>query len=412
MESSLLYARVGEIESRLIALRREFHSFPEIGFGEYQTSRKIVEWLSSDGEMELSTGIAGTGVVALIRGVEPGPTIGLRVDIDALPVQDEKKCEYASKNPGLCHACGHDVHTSIGLGVAKVVSAMRKGMKGNVKIIFQPSEESPLIKQTQRPDPYSEFSVGRHAADLVIEAGVLENPRIDRLLGIHCWPSLNVGDIGYQYGAAMAAAGNFHFAVLGKGGHAARPHETIDAMTIAAQVILALQTVASRRVDPGCPFVLTIATIKGGTKRFNIADRIDLTGTVRCLDESLLRDDIPRYMEKIIKGVCEGNGGEYIFEYSQTCAAVVNDDAVVRDSVKALRGVAGVNAVELKDAPMTAEDFSSYSKKVPSLYLKLGTSGEDKSTRYPLHNPLFDVDERCIKTGVLGIATIALEYLK
>ena len=412
MEDNLLYTLVDELESRLIALRREFHSFPEIGFGEHQTSRKIVEWLSSDRDVELSQGVAGTGVVALIRGARPGPTIGLRVDIDALPVRDEKKCEYASKNPGLCHACGHDVHTSIGLGVARVVSLMRKDMGGNVKIIFQPSEESPLIPQTQGSDPYKEFSVGKHAADLVIEAGALENPRIDRLLGVHCWPSLNVGDIGYQYGAAMAAAGNFHFAVLGKGGHAARPHETIDAMPIAAQAILALQTVASRRVDPGCPFVLTIATVKGGTKRFNVADRIDFTGTVRCLDESLLRDDIPRYMEKIIKGVCEGNGGEYIFEYSQTCAAVVNDDTVVRDSAKALRKLVGVNAVELKDAPMTAEDFSSYSQKVPSLYLKLGTSGEGKGTRYPLHNPLFDVDERCIKTGVLGIAAIALDYLR
>jgi amidohydrolase len=412
MENNLLYLKVDEVKSQLVAIRREFHSFPELGFKEHLTSRKIVNWLSSINDIEISTGVAGTGVVALIKGAETGPTIGLRVDIDALPIQDAKKTDYASKNQGLCHACGHDVHTTIGLGVAKIISGMKKELKGNIKIIFQPSEESPLKDDTQNSDPYTEFSVGKHAADLVIEAGVLENPPIDRLLGIHCWPSLKVGEIGYQFGAAMAAAANFHFTIKGKGGHAARPHEAIDAMTITAQVILALQTLVSRRVDPSCPFVLTLATIKGGTRRFNIADRIDLTGTARCFDENLLRNEIPRYMENIIKGISEGNEGEYVFEYGQPGSPVINDDVVVRDTVKSLRNIVGVNVVELKDAPMTAEDFSSYSKKVPSLYIKLGTAGDDKSTQYPLHNPLFDVDERCVGIGVLSIVKIILDYLK
>jgi len=411
VESRLLYEKVDAIESQLIARRRELHARPEEGFKEFETSRLIVDWLRVSSDIEITSGVAGTGVIALIRGAKAGPTIGLRVDIDALAAQDEKRVEYASRNAGLCHACGHDVHTVIGLGVARVLAGMRAELKGNVKVIFQPSEESPRMDTTRDADPYREFTVGRHGADLVIEAGALQDPPVDRLLGVHCWPSLPVGQIGYEYGPAMAAAGNFHIVIRGRGGHAARPHQSIDAMPIAAQVILALQTLASRRIDPKCPFVLTIATIKGGTKRFSIADRIDMLGTARGFDEDLLREEVPRRMERLIKGICEGNEGDYEFEYSQSCPPVLNDDRVVRESVASLESIAGLRVVELDDAPMTADDFALYARAVPSLYLKLGTAGNEGDTQHPLHSPLFDVDERCIKIGVGGIGKIMLDFL-
>lgn len=410
MDINLILKEVSDIEQELIETRRDLHKHPEQGFLEFRTSKKISEWLEESG-IETRKGIVGTGVVGIIRGQEEGPTIGLRVDIDALNTQDKKAVEYASTNPGLCHACGHDVHTTVGLGVAKVLSRLRKHIKGNVKLIFQASEELPRKVEGQVFDPYTEYPVGKRGADLAVEAGVLENPTVDRLIGVHCWPSLEVGKIGYQYGPAMAGTGNFHIAILGKTGHAATPHKTVDAITIAAQVVMALQTVISRKMDPSYQLVLTIGTIKGGIRRSVITDRVDMTGTVRGFNPELMATEIPMHMENLIKGIAEGNGGSYIFEYGLDQPPVVNDDEVVTDTAKSLRKILGDNAVELHDAPMTGEDFSFMSRLVPSVYLKLGTHNDDQKTCYPLHNPNFDVDEKAIACGVKGIVQTMFDYL-
>ena len=404
--------KINAIEDYLIRLRRGIHACPEPGFKELQTAKTIVNWLKTCDDVEIATDVAGTGVVALVRGAHPGATIGLRVDIDALELQDEKQVPYASQNPGICHACGHDVHTAIGLGVVKVLSQLKAKLCGNVKVIFQPSEESPLMeKQAQDIDSFSEFATGKAAAQMVIEEGVLENPKVDRMLGIHCWPSLPVGTIGYQYGVAMASAANFHIAIHGKGAHAAKPNEALDPLPTVAQLILALQTLASRRVDPNEPFVLTVATVKGGSKRYTISSRVDLTGTVRASNEDAINHEIRRHMETMIKGICEGNENEYTFEYSDAFAPVINDADVVTDAIAALQGLDGIHTTELKDVALTVDDFACYSQLVPSFYIKLGTAGQDESTRYPLHSSLFNVDERCIKIGVLGLVKIVLDYL-
>jgi amidohydrolase len=411
MDTKIIRKEINDIEEELIKIRRDFHAHPEKGFEEYRTSKIVAEWLKNCG-IQTKTGVVGTGVVGLIEGKCPGPTIGIRVDIDGLSGPDKKEVEYASTVPGVSHACGHDVHTTIGMGAAKVISRLKDQFNGNVKLIFQASEELPKKVEGQVFDVYTEYPVGKRGGDLAIEEGVLEGPKVDRLLGIHCWPSLEAGKIGYQYGPAMAGTGNFHIAVLGKGGHAATPHKTVDPMPVTAEVIMALQTVISRKVDPTYPLVLTIGTIKGGTRRSVITDRIDLTGTVRGFDTDVLGKEVPMHMESLIKGICEGNGGSYIFEYGVDEPPVVNDDTVVRDTAISLKRVLGDNAVELKDAPMTAEDFSFMARVVPSIYMKLGTCNGSENTCYPLHNPKFDVDESCIACGVTGIVHTVFDFLE
>lgn len=402
MDLVQLKERLQEIEHELIQIRRDLHAHPERGFEEYRTSQIIVKWLEDCGVM-FRAGIAGTGVVGIIEGVNPGPTLGVRVDIDAVLVADKKEVPYASTVPGLAHACGHDVHTVIGLGLAKVLSERRDQLSGKVKLIFQASEELPRRASEHTYDVFTEPPVGIRGATLAIQEGVLENPKVDKLIGIHCWPGLRAGQIGYQYGATMAGTGNFHLAILGKGGHAATPHKTVDPMPIAGQIICALQTVVSRKVDPSYPLVLTIGTIKGGTRRSVITDRIDLTGTVRALDPVLLEQVVPEIMERLIKGIVEGNGASYVFEYGVDQPPVVNDDGLVRAAAASLKKTLGENAIELKEAPMTAEDFSFMARLVPAVYLKLGTSNQDERTHYPLHSPRFDVDESCIRWGILAI---------
>ena len=411
MNPDLIRRKVGELEAELIDLRRDLHRHPEKGFEEYRTSSIITKWLNGCAD-SVRDGVVGTGVVGVIEGKGPGPTAGLRVDIDALIIPDHKDVAYASRVPELCHACGHDVHTTIGLGVARTVSALRKEFRGALKIIFQPSEELPKPLAGQALDVYTEYPVGKRGADLAIEEGVLENPTVNRLLGIHCWPSLRAGRIGYQYGPAMAGTGNFHIAVLGKGGHAATPHKTVDPMPIMAEVILALQTVISRKTDPGYPLVLTIGTIKGGRRRSVITDRIDITGTVRGLDTNILEKEVPQYIERMVKGITEAHGADYICEYGVDEPPVINDREVVKETALSLRKILGDNAVELQEASMTAEDFSFMSRLIPSIYLKLGTSGDDERTRFPLHNPKFDVDESCIACGVSGITQVVVDFLE
>jgi len=411
VDSDLIRRKVAELEGELIRIRRDLHRHPELGFEEHRTASVIAKWLNHC-DVRVREGVVGTGVVGVIEGGRPGRTIGVRVDIDALNISDNKDVAYASSIPELCHACGHDVHTTIGLGVAKIVAELRSEFAGAVKLIFQPAEEVPKPLPGKERDVYTEYPKGQRAADLAIKEGVLEDPRLDRLLGIHCWPSLKAGQIGYEYGPAMAGNGNFHIAVLGRGGHAATPHRTIDPMPIMAEVILALQTIISRKTEPGSRLVVTIGTIHGGRRRSIISDRVDITGTVRGLDTTVLEKEVSHYIERMVKGITEAHGAGYICEYGLDIPPVINDDDVVRDTSISLRKILGNDAVELKEAPMTAEDFSYMARLVPSIYMKLGTANENESTRFPLHNPNFDVDEACIACGVRGILQVIFDFLE
>lgn len=413
MDLVRLKAEVEAGREELIALRRTLHANPELGFNEFETAKIIVDTLRGFGCDDIREGVAGTGVLATIRGGQPGQIVMFRADIDAVPnCQDLKEVPYKSKNPGLCHSCGHDVHIAVALGVAKVLCENRERLKGTAKIFFQASEEQPRkIDPTLQYDIYTEPSVGHRGAYLASLEGVLENPVPDRLLGMHCWPTLEAGKIGYQYGPTMAGSGNFHLSILGKRGHAAAPHKSVDAIVTAGQVIAALQTLVSRRADPTLPLVCTIGAIRGGTRRSTITDLVDMTGTVRAFDTKFMAEEVPHILHEIIGGVCQSAGAGYMLDYGVDQPPLINSDEVVRECAAFLGKAMGENMVELHEAPMTSEDFPFLAKNIPSIYMKLGTCNADPATQYPLHNSLFDVDEKCLVTGVYGVAGMMLNYL-
>lgn len=412
MNNELLKERVESLHPFLIETRRDIHAHPERGFLEKRTSAKIIEILSDYKGIEITGGlVGGTGVMATIRGKYVGPTIMLRVDIDCVLTQDKKDVPYCSQNDGLCHACGHDIYTTVGLGTAIILSELRDSLHGTAKVFFQPSEDFPCIPDEYLPiDVFTEKPDFPRAGGMAVDEGILEGT--DRLLGMHCWPQLRVGKIGYEPWAAMAGSANFHIAVLGKSGHAATPELTIDPIPIAAQIILGLQTIISRKKKASTPLVLTIGTIRGGSRRSVIGDRVDMTGTVRGFENDYMRNEVGSMFENMIRGICEANGASYICDYALNLPAVINDQTVIRDSVSSLKDLMGEdNVVELKDMPLTAEDFSYLSACVPALYMKLGVSNEEPRTQYALHNSFFDVDESCLSYGVCGVVKIITDYL-
>ena len=386
-------------------LRERLHAIPELGTEEHKTSACIVEALKAAGCEEIRTGIVHTGVLAVVRGEKPGPTIMLRVDMDALLAEDPAS-ENHEKKP--CHCCGHDVHTALGLGAAKIALENRDALCGTLAVFFQPSEERPV--SAAPGSSYTEAPVGVRSASQAIEEGILKNPTPDRLLGIHCWPLLEAGRIGFEYGTAMAGTGNFHITVLGRSGHAGMPHMATDAIVVSAQLIEALQTLISRRKDPSIAAVMNIGTICGGVRRSVVCERVDMTGTVRALDPAYLSEEVPRIMKQTIEHVCAAMGAQGILEYGVDQPPVVNDTAFVHDCARVLKQVMGDRAAELRECPMTAEDFSFLSRSIPALYMKLGTAG-GADTRYPLHNPHFDVDPACSEAGLLGICSLVFDYL-
>ncbi len=402
---------VDQMENDLIRLRRNIHSYPEVGFKEYKTSALIKDWLKSCKITEYKE-FAETGVACLIRGIKPDPVIGIRVDIDAIYAEDKTNTPYTSQNKGIVHACGHDVHTVIGLGVAKVFSTLADSLSGSVKVIFQPSEEMPEHKDNSNFDIYEEPPTGLRGAVVAVNEGVLRNPDVDALLGIHCCAGLRAGQIGYQYGHPIAGSGNFHITVSGNAGHAAQPHQCTDSIVIAAQVITALHTNMSRKIKPGDPVTMTIGTIKGGTRRSSVPGKVDMTGTVRAFDNTLLSATVPEMMERTIKGITEANSASYVFDYGVDIMPVKNDDKIVASAAKSLKQLLGDNALEMHEYDFISDDFSFMSQLVPSLYLKLGISNENSSTRHPLHSVYFNVDESCISTGVLSISKIILDILR
>lgn len=397
-----------DIEPFLISVRRSIHAYPEEGFKEIRTSgivRRVLEECGAD----IKDGIAGTGITGLIRGDRSGPVIGIRLDMDAIAVTDEKTVCYKSAVDGMTHACGHDVHTAVGLGLAKIIAVNRANFCGAVELIFQPAEEVPFEHTLTAFDKYREPPSGRRGAAMAVAAGVLANPDVDMLLGFHCWPELPSGTIGYQAGASMAGTGNFHLEITGSGGHAATPHLAVDPIVVAAQVIGALQTLASRRIKPGTPFVLTVGTIRGGVRRSVIARTVDMTGTVRSNDDEMLGRFIPDEMERLIKGITQASGATCSFNYAVDVPPVINNDALLQLTAQILKDQLGSAAVEMKEHCLTADDFAFMAQIVPSVYLKLGTGGPDSRTRHPLHSPFFDVDESCLLFGVKSFYNLICE---
>jgi amidohydrolase len=385
------------MRAKLVERRRDLHMHPELSNREERTARVVAERLRALG-LEVKTGVARHGVVGILKGGRPGPVVAVRADMDALPIDETMDVPYKSQNPGVKHACGHDVHTTVGLGVAEVLAGMRDRVPGTVQFIFQPAEEGA---------PTGEEGGAR----LMIKEGVLEAPRPAAIFGLHVMPDLKVGTVGYNVGPAMASADRFYITIRGKQVHGASPHLGVDAIVVASECVTALQTISSRRVDPLEPVVVSIGIFHGGN-RFNIiADEVRLEGTVRTLNEEV-RANIQRYMRETLAGVTSIYGATFDFKYEEATAVTYNDPKLVEETLPAMRRVVGDANVLAPPPRMAAEDFSYYQRVVPGFFYFLGVGNPDRGITAPLHTAAFDVDEESLVIGVKLMSNVVLDYLE
>jgi amidohydrolase len=374
---------VGE---KIVALRRDIHREPEFGFDTEKTAGKVLAAL--DGlPLDIRTGIAENGVVATLKGGGDGPTVGLRADMDALPIREETGLPFASETDGKMHACGHDGHTSMLVGAAHALSGVRERVNGTVKFFFQPAEE------------------GGGGGKVMVEEGVADD--VASIFALHLWPGLPFGKAATKAGPIMAAADAFEMTVRGAGGHGAMPHLAADAITMAAQIVTALQTVVSREVDPVEPAVLTVGEIGAGTAFNIIPETARLGGTVRTLNEDLRRK-MPERIAHLARSVAQGMRGDAEIDYEFSYPVTMNDEGVARRALGVIGDLFGEeNALELPNPSMGAEDFAFFLQKIPGAFIWLGV-GEDVSG---LHTPTFAFDEEILPLGSALLTALALESL-
>ncbi len=369
-------------EEELVRIRRDFHMNPEIGGNEYNTMNKICEYLSL-WNIEYTSKVADTGVVAIIRGKGNGKTIGVRADIDALLINEENNIEYKSKNEGIMHACGHDAHATIALGTAKILKSMENSLNGNVKFFFQPAEET------------------TGGAERMIKANCLKNPDVDHVIGLHVDPSVDTGKISIKYGKMMAASDEITIVIKGKSTHGAHPHEGIDPIFIASNLVISLQSIISRNISPVNSAVFTIGSIHGGSSGNIIPDEVKLVGILRTLDENtrvFLKDKI----KSIVENVSIALGGEGNVFIRESYGALINSDDVVNVVKETAESILGKDNIIISQYPnMGTEDFSYFSKEVKSCFYNLGCRNEELNAVYPIHSSHFNIDENCLKVGVM-----------
>jgi amidohydrolase len=376
----------------LIRTRRDLHRHPELAFQERRTAGIVAERLRAAG-YEVRTGVAETGVVGTLRGeAGSGPTLLLRADMDALPIVEETTHGFASTVAGQMHACGHDAHTAIGLAVAERLAARRDRWGGTVKYVFQPAEE------------------GGQGALRMIEQGVLEG--VDRALGLHVWMGLPSGVVGVTPGPFMASAGEFELTVRGKGGHGAMPEQTVDAVMIGSQIVVALQSIVSRTVSPLEPAVVTVGAFHAGTAQNVIAETATLIGTVRAFDVDACQE-LPRRIQRIATALCEAMGATCEFHYRQDTPPTINDAAMADLVRSAAEEVVGAERVRFgaEVRTMAAEDFGEFLLRVPGCYFFVGAMNEAKGAVHPHHNPRFDICEDCMPVAVEVLERAALQAL-
>jgi IAA-amino acid hydrolase len=382
--------RARTLQDRLTTWRRTIHKHPELGFQEMKTAARVAETLREMG-VHVETGVGGTGVVGTL-GQGP-PTVALRADMDALPIQELNDVLYASQVPGVMHACGHDAHVAILLGVATLL-AESPPPRGQVRFLFQPSEEG-VGKD------------GRSGAPRMIEDSALEG--VDAIFGLHVLPDKPAGTVGVIPGPVFAAANAFRLYVRGRGGHGAYPHRTVDPIVLSAQVITAIQTIVARRLRPLDNGVITVGTIHGGTKGNIIPEEVKLTGTMRSF-----RPEVRELLRTELKRVCEivrALGGDFDLHIGGGYPPTVNDAAMAALVREAATDLLGADQVHAPDPEMGAEDFSFFLEKVPGCYFRLGT-GRPGEPVHGLHNPHFDIDESALPVGVAVLAEIAYRYLQ
>jgi len=386
------------LEPKLIETRRDFHRHPELSNREERTARVVAEKLRALGLDEVRTNVARHGVVGLLKGTKPGPVVALRADMDALPINETIDVPYKSLVPGVKHACGHDAHTTVELGVAEVLSKMRDEIHGSVKFLFQPAEEGAPADE-------------EGGAPLMIKEGALENPKPLAIFGLHTTPEEEAGQIGYRAGPSQASSDGFSITVHGKMSHAASPQKGIDTIVVAAECVSALQSIKSRRIDAFEPVVITIGTIHGGNRQNILADEVKMEGTVRTLSEDV-RNRVEQLMRETLAGVTKAYGARFEMKYSRGTMVVDNDPKLVAETLPILRRVLGEKNVLEAPKRMGAEDFSFYQQVVPGFFLRLGSGNKAKGITAEGHTPEFDIDEECLVTGVKVMANIAMDFLE
>lgn len=383
-------------QTEIIKIRRFLHMNPELSNQEYETSSLIASKLMGLG-LDVNTGIAKTGVTALLQGNQKGLTIAYRTDIDALPIQELTNVPFKSLNPGVMHACGHDVHTSIALGTAIVLTSLKDKINGNIKFIFQPAEEGVPIGE-------------EGGAKIMVQEGVLDDPPVGAIFGLHVWPE-NVGSILFSPETIMANSDWFQIIIKGKSAHGARPQEGIDAIVLASQVVTSVQSIVRRSIDPTEPVVVSFGKIQGGTKANIIANEVLLEGTVRTLSEAS-RKKIGLLIKNIVKGITHSVGADYSFIYQEGTPAVYNHPDLAKIMLPTFTKCLGEKNIRPLKPQLVSEDFSYYCQKIPGLYFFLGVKDPSQKTMAPLHNPYFMPDERSIALGIKIMCHLLLDCLE
>ena len=382
----------GTIFEEVVSYRRHLHAHPELSFKEFETAAfvkaKLTEWgIPFDG-------IANTGVVGLITGDLPSDkVIALRGDMDALPINEANDRPYVSQNPGVMHACGHDVHTSSLLGCAYILNSLKAEFGGTIKLIFQPGEE-----------------VLPGGASIMIAEGVLENPKPQHIVGQHVMPLIDAGKVGFRSGIYMASTDELYVTVYGKGGHGAQPHQNIDPVLISAHILVALQQIVSRNADPRLPSVLSFGKVTANGATNIIPNEVKLEGTFRTLNEDW-RQEAKRLMKKMAEGIAESMGGSCDFRIMHGYPFLINEEVLTANARAFAEDYLGAENVVDLDIWMAAEDFAYYSQVTDACFYRLGTGNAAKNTQYSVHHPNFDVDEDALKISTGLMAYIALKQL-
>jgi amidohydrolase len=384
-------------------LRHRIHQHPELGNREFETAALVTEHLRSLG-LEVRTGVAHTGVVGVLRGGRPGPVVAVRADMDALPVTEAtglpfastRRAVYDGQEVGVMHACGHDIHTAVGLGVASVLAGMRAELAGTVLFIFQPAEEGA---------PAGEEG----GAALMLQEGVFDDPTPDVVFALHSVPSLAVGELGVTPGAAMAASDRWTARIIGRQAHGAQPQASVDPIVMASQAVLALQTIRSRNLSGLDGGVVTVGIMRGGERHNIIPGEVQLGGTVRTFDPAI-QDLIERRMHEVLDGITRAGGGSFEMTYARGTPVLVNDLQLHERMLPTLARVAGADRLHVLPPTTSAEDFSYFSQRVPGLYFSLGTT-KPGTTSGGLHTPTYTGDDAAIPVGIRAMAALVLEYL-
>lgn len=396
---------VKQVETEIIALRQQIHQYPELSNREEKTAKLVAEHLEKLG-LEVTTGIAHHGVVALLKGGRPGPVIAVRADMDALPVTEDTplpfkstmRATYLGQEVGVMHACGHDIHTAVQLGVASVLNGLKDDLPGTIKFIFQPAEEG--------PPPGEEGG-----ASMMVAEGVLKDPRPEAIFGLHTFSDMPVGQAGYTAGPAFAAVDTFQVKIMGKQSHGASPEKSVDPVVTAAQFILALQTIRSRNLSPLEPSVVTVGTVQGGQRHNIIPAEVTLTGTIRSYSPQV-RDAIEERFRALLQGITSAAGAGFeIVRYERGTPATVNDPRLTRQSAPTLERMLGKDNVKELPPTMGGEDFAYFAQEVPGFYYRLGMVKEGTESGGH-HTPTFLADDSCIPVGMGVMSNLLVDYLE